>query len=255
MNPELLLARQVRQRAARLGSQQPPSPAEAGARPRVADGARAASRARSQRDLRLRRRRHQPEGPVVVDLDVAPRRQRPERDLAHPQGDRDSGRAGGRRRSAAASEGLRRGAAARHRHQPLARRSIPVRLVLGHGRAEAVRRLRSVQSRRDRLGEARRHRPPPGAPGASGPTAERRAADGRDQPRRQAPLRDQLAVSHVGRAVLSRRDQGMAGEDRRAPERRHRRSILPDSMEFDGMRPHQVHLEGGDASSDSYCFA
>jgi len=25
-------------------------------------------------------------------------------------------------------------------------------------------------------------------------------------------------------------------------------------LEFDGMRPHQVHLEGGDASSDSYCF-
>lgn len=26
-------------------------------------------------------------------------------------------------------------------------------------------------------------------------------------------------------------------------------------MEFDGLRPHQVHLEGGDASSDSYCYA
>jgi selenium-binding protein 1 len=26
-------------------------------------------------------------------------------------------------------------------------------------------------------------------------------------------------------------------------------------LELDGMRPHQVHLEGGDASSDSYCFA
>jgi len=26
-------------------------------------------------------------------------------------------------------------------------------------------------------------------------------------------------------------------------------------MEYDDMRPHQVHLEGGDASSDSYCFA
>jgi selenium-binding protein 1 len=26
-------------------------------------------------------------------------------------------------------------------------------------------------------------------------------------------------------------------------------------LEFEGMRPHQVHLEGGDASSDSYCFA
>jgi selenium-binding protein 1 len=25
--------------------------------------------------------------------------------------------------------------------------------------------------------------------------------------------------------------------------------------EFDGLRPHQVHLEGGDASSDSYCFS
>jgi methanethiol oxidase len=26
-------------------------------------------------------------------------------------------------------------------------------------------------------------------------------------------------------------------------------------LEFDEMRPHQVHLEGGDASSDSYCFS
>jgi methanethiol oxidase len=26
-------------------------------------------------------------------------------------------------------------------------------------------------------------------------------------------------------------------------------------VEFDGMRPHQVHLEGGDASSDSYCYS
>jgi len=25
--------------------------------------------------------------------------------------------------------------------------------------------------------------------------------------------------------------------------------------EFDGMRPHQTHLQGGDASSDSYCYA
>jgi selenium-binding protein 1 len=26
-------------------------------------------------------------------------------------------------------------------------------------------------------------------------------------------------------------------------------------VEFDGMRPHQVHLEGGDSSSDSYCYS
>jgi selenium-binding protein 1 len=26
-------------------------------------------------------------------------------------------------------------------------------------------------------------------------------------------------------------------------------------LAFDGLRPHQVHLEGGDASSDSYCYS
>jgi selenium-binding protein 1 len=26
-------------------------------------------------------------------------------------------------------------------------------------------------------------------------------------------------------------------------------------LEFDGFRPHQVHLESGDASSDSYCYS
>ena len=26
-------------------------------------------------------------------------------------------------------------------------------------------------------------------------------------------------------------------------------------LEFNGRRPHQVRLEGGDASSDSYCFS
>jgi selenium-binding protein 1 len=25
-------------------------------------------------------------------------------------------------------------------------------------------------------------------------------------------------------------------------------------LEFEGLRGHQVHLEGGDASSDSYCY-
>ena len=26
-------------------------------------------------------------------------------------------------------------------------------------------------------------------------------------------------------------------------------------LEFNGLRPHQVHLDGGDASSDSYCYS
>jgi selenium-binding protein 1 len=25
-------------------------------------------------------------------------------------------------------------------------------------------------------------------------------------------------------------------------------------LEYDGYRPHQIHLEGGDCSSDSYCY-
>ena len=41
-------------------------------------------------DVRVRRRRHQPEGSVGVGLDVAPRKQRPQRRLARSQGDRDS---------------------------------------------------------------------------------------------------------------------------------------------------------------------
>ena len=103
--------------------------------------------------------------------------------------------------------------------------------------------------------QARRHRPAQRASRATRPAAQWRAADGGDQPRREARLPDQLAVPHVGRAVLSRRHQGLDGEDRRARRTAASRSIRPDSCEFDGMRPHQVQLEGGDASSDSYCFA
>ena len=44
VNPELLLGGQVRPRAARVGSPQPASPADARARRRAADGARAAAR-------------------------------------------------------------------------------------------------------------------------------------------------------------------------------------------------------------------
>jgi hypothetical protein len=83
---------------------------------------------------------------------------------------------------AAAAQGLRRSAAADYRHQPFARRSIPVRIVLWHRRAEAIRCVGSPQPCRDRLSEARGHRSAPGAPGASESTAERRTPDGGDQP-------------------------------------------------------------------------
>ena len=76
VNPDLLLGRQVWQCAARLGSEWAPSSAEARAGARVSDGAGVASCARSERDVRLRRRRHEPQGSFVIDLDVASRRER-----------------------------------------------------------------------------------------------------------------------------------------------------------------------------------
>ena len=92
----------------------------------------------------------------------------------------------------------------------------------GTGELKQYRRLRSLQPGRDRLGEDRGHGPPPAAPGATRPAAERRTADGRDQPRRQASLPDQLSVSDVGRPVLSRRHQGLARQSGCACERWHR---------------------------------
>ena len=91
-------------------------------------------------------------------------------------------------------------------------------------------------------------------PEQAGAGAERRPADGRDQPRRQAHLLHQRPLHAVGRPVLSRRRPRLDGEGRVRPEggmELDRRFFL----ESDGMRPHQVRLEGGDASSDSYCYA
>ena len=63
-----------------------------------------------------------------------------------------------------------------------------------------------------KLGGIVRRQPHPAVRSA----AERRAADGGDQPRRPAGVRHQLALSHLGRAVLSRRHPRLDGQDRRA---------------------------------------
>ena len=84
--------------------------------------------------------------------------------------------------------------------------------------------------------------------------AQRRPADGRGQPRRPARLPDELALR--ARGTRSSTPTGIdgwvvkldAGEDGSL-------TLDPDLfVEFGGERPHQVRLEGGDASSDSYCF-
>ena len=63
-----------------------------------------------------------------------------------------------RRSLAAAAQGLRRRASALHGHQPLARRQIPLRLLLGHGGAASVRRFEPARAEIDGLGAHRRHR-------------------------------------------------------------------------------------------------
>ena len=60
---------------------------------------------------------------------------------------------------------VRRRAAADHRHRAVGRRPVARRLVLGHRRAQALRRLRPAQPARDRLGAPGRHRRARAAPG------------------------------------------------------------------------------------------
>ena len=170
------------------------------------------------------------------------------------EGDRDSRRAG-RRRPAAARCSSR--SARCRRWSPTStcqpRRPLPVRLLLGHRRASAVRRLRSVRPEADRLGAPRRHRAP------------------HARTRRPGPLNggpQMVEVSRDGRRVYFTNSlyaawdaqfypEGIRGwmvQARRRPGRRHRRSIPTSSSTFGGERPHQVRLEGGDSSSDSYCY-
>ena len=150
VNPGAAARRQVRPRAARLGPAQAHAPAGARPRRRAADGARAAAGARPDRGLRLRRRRDVAEGSVGVGLALVSRRAATaaqweiRKVIEIPAEPADAEPA------AAAAQGLRRGAAARHRHQPVARRPVPLRLLLGHGRAASVRRVRSVQPEADR---------------------------------------------------------------------------------------------------------
>ena len=90
-----------------------------------------------------------------------------------------------------------------------------VRVLLGYGRAPAVRRERSIQAEEDRLREARWNRQQGRAREQARSRAERRAADDRDQPRREARLRHECSLHALGRAVLPGRPARLAGEGQR----------------------------------------
>ena len=130
------------------------------------------------------------------------------------EGHHDPGRAGRGRAAAAGAAAVRRRAAAGHRHH--ADRSTTrtlLRLLLGHRRAQALRRLRPAQPARDRLGAPRRHRRARAAPGRGplngGPQMVEVSRDGK-----RVYLTNSLYAA-LGRAVLPRGDRRLDGQARR----------------------------------------
>ena len=187
------------------------------------------------------------QGSVGVDLGLVPRR----RHSGDPEGHRDPRRAGRRRRSCRRCS----------RDSARCRRSSPTStsrwtIASCTCRAGAPASCSSTTSRDPfnpvetgsvRLGGIVAR---DGAPGVPGSAAERRAADGRGEPRRPARLRHATRSTRSwDDAVLPGRDPRLDGEaERRQPNGGldARSRLLRSSS--DDMRPHQVRLEGGDAS-------
>ena len=72
-----------------------------------------------------------------------------------------------------------------------------------------------------------------------------------------ARVPDELAVRRVGRPVLPGRRRRLDGQDRHRPRGRRAQldeRFFPHGADFRGLRVHQMRLQGGDASSDSYCY-
>ena len=99
-------------------------------------------------------------------------------------------------------------------------RQVSLRLLLGHRRDASIRCHRSAEAEACRIGPHRRHRATHAASERQGLC--RRSADGRDQPRRQARLLDQLALFDLGRPVLSGWCSGRRGDGQRKSGRRAR---------------------------------
>src|SRR5712692_6517300 len=191
-----------------------PSPGASGGRGR-SDHAGAPARARSDQVLRLRGRRREREGSLELDLALAPQR----RQVGARQDHRDPGGAGRPEPAPPRAPAVQGGAAAGERHRPLGRRPLPLRVLLGDGRAPTVRRVGPVPPAANRQHPPGRDRAAR-APSALG-AAQRRTADGGSEPRRAPGVFHQLALRRLGRPVLSRRHSRMDGQGGRAPHRGH----------------------------------
>src|SRR3989449_1826051 len=137
--------------------------------------------------------------------------------MAGGKGYRGPGRARRPGSVAAHLERLQGGPPADNRHRSLARRPLPLCVLLGDGRAQAVRRVRPIQTQADGFGAPRRDRRQGGASLIR--SAQRRPADGRGEPGRPPSLSEQRALRDLGRTVLSRWDPWLGHQAGRQPGR------------------------------------
>jgi len=199
------------------------------------------------------RRRDFVEGPLGVGLALVSRSGR-QRRIQSAEGDRDSGRAGRTRAASTAVEGFQK--PFRRSSRTLTCRSTTATCTFRAGAPASCSSTtcRILSAEAHRFGDDRRHCATRTSSAQAGFGAQRRSADGGDQPRRAASLLHQLALFILGRTVLPGRRPRLDGQGRGGGERRH-----PPGSGFPAgvrrMRPHQVHLDGGDASSDSYCYS
>ena len=153
-------------------------------------------------------------------------------------------------------QGLQGGAAAGIGHQPFPRRPLPLCFVLGDGRVHPVRRIRSRATRRRR---ARMH--VGGIVRRAGPPEEAQRS-------RSMAAPQMVEISRDGKRVYFTNSLYSPWDEQFYPDGMKSWMVKIDAdpkggmkldekffVEFDGLRAHQVRLEGGDASSDSYCYS
>ena len=249
--PRTIAGTRVRPPHARVGSQEAPPRAGARSRRRPPDGAGAAAGARPPQGLRVRGRGRLGRGSVRVGLAVASRRRR----LGDQEGDHDPRRAGRGRAAARVAEGLRRRAAAGDRYQPVARRPASCTCPAGAPGTSSSTTC-PTHSTRSRPGAC-----------ALGGIASRAAHPAGGQPLTGGP--QMVEVSRDGKRIYSPTGSTPAGTSSSTP--RASRDGWPSWMcptaavsrwtptssteGLDGRIPHQIRLEGGDSSSDSFCFS
>ena len=144
------------------------------------------------------------------------------------------------------------------RHRPVGGRPLAVRVVLGHRRAQAVRRRPTSSTPCEtgsvRLGGIVGRQPHPAAPDlplAGGPQMVEVSRDGRRVYVTNSlyGVWDDIFYPDGVGAWMAKLDADVEAGGLTADP-----GFFPNGDDFRGLRVHQTRLQGGDASSDSYCF-